>query len=248
VNDVNFMSYADAAYATTLLKRGNDEVELVVEKGWKKFNKEKDVDKHHDKPSRDSLAVNGDNFKDKAITSPQGRASVSGDSSKDKSKKKRRGSVKSTSIDTDESALGDEKFHTSIEIPKSNSQSDSGLSSSRQKSQESNGLRFLEHKGDFLCMTIKKKSEKHSGIKVKEVQGIFILKKVPTYEKRIPLGSHILAINGSSSFTTAEEAKELIDGTKDKVVLIINYEQPVLQKCPCCGKWIMTNGEHYEEK
>jgi PDZ domain-containing secreted protein len=198
VNDVNFMSYADGPYATTLLKRGNDEVSLVVEKGWKEFNKEKDVDEHHDKPSRDSLVVNGDDSKDKAIMS--------------------------------------------------NSRSDSGLASSRHKSQESNGLRFLEHEGDFLCITIKKKSEKHAGIKVKEVQGIFILTKVPSYEKRIPLGSHVLAINGSSSFSTAEEAKELIGGTKDRVVLIINYEQPVLENCPCCGKWITTNGEHYEEK
>jgi hypothetical protein len=248
VNNVNFMSYADAAYATTLLKRGNDEVSLVVEKGWKKFNKQKDVNEHHDKPSRGSLVVNGDDSKDRAIKSLQRCASGSGDSSGDKSKKKRTESVKSTSTDTDESALGDEKFHTSTEIPKSNSRSDSGLSSSRHKSQESNGLRFMEHKGDFLCITIKKKSEKHAGIKVKEVQGIFILKKVPSYEKRIPLGSHILAINGSSSFSTAEEAKELIDGTEDKVVLIINYDQPVLQKCPCCGKWMTTNGEHYEEK
>lgn len=247
VNDVNFMSYADATYATTLLKRGNDEVSLVVERGWKKFNMERDVDKNHDMPSRDSLAVGADDAtKDKAIKSPQRRRSGSGDSSKgiSKSTKKRRESFKSTSTDTDESTLGDEKLRNSIEILKSKSDS----SPSRHMGQESNGFRFIEHKGDFLCITVMKKSEKHPGIKVKEVQGMFILKKVPIYEKRIPLGSHILAINGSSNFRTADEAKNLIDGTEGKVVLIINYEQPVLQACPCCGKWITTNGEHYEEK
>mmetsp|Transcript_35730 Transcript_35730/g.86467 ORF Transcript_35730/g.86467 Transcript_35730/m.86467 type:complete len:108 (+) Transcript_35730:1110-1433(+) len=107
-------------------------------------------------------------------------------------------------------------------------------------------MRFLEHKGDFLCITIKKKSEKHPGIKIRESRGMFLLKKIPSYEKRVALGSRVLAINGSS-FKTEEEAQDLIDRTRDKVILIIDFEQPVLQECPSCKTWLFPNGEQYKE-
>eukprot|EP00980_Cylindrotheca_fusiformis_P021441 scaffold8301_cov184-Cylindrotheca_fusiformis.AAC.9 len=237
VNDVNFMSYADAAYATTLLKRGNKEVSLVVEKGWKKLNMEKDVDKNHNLPSKDSIATNKNDSKDKSVKVPHRRPSTS-------KKKRRRESAKSTSTDADGSRLDAGKVQGHLMIQKLNSKS----GPARHKTQTSNGLRFMEHKGDFMCITILKKSEKSPGIKVKEAAGIFVLKKLPSYEKRVPLGSRILAINGYSQFSSVNEAKDLIDRTEGKVVLIIDYEQPVLQTCPCCGKWMTTNGEHHELK
>lgn len=227
VNDVNFLSYADGNYATTLLKRADDTVHLVVEKGWTTWDP-KFTDENHDKP----VVEDGQpkvlkkeakkEHKDVGIKAPTRRASGSGEALREEvmgnwGKSKARAASK--------------------ERPEK---------PSHEEGKGPNGLRFLEHKGDFLCVTIKKKSEKHPGIKIKESKGLFLLKKVPNYEKRVALGSRVLAINGCG-FKTDEEANDLIDRTKDKVVLIIDYEQPVLQECPSCATWLFPNGEQYEE-
>lgn len=221
VNGSNFMSYVDENYATTLLKRAKGECELIVEKGWKCFNGKTDTDDSHGKPSRDSLLQNR------------------GDS---------RGDLTSnTSIDQMRSRRNEEQNKKSTKSEKGYMLKTSDHSTSHM-SGDSKGIQFLEHKGDYCVITIKKKSESKPGIKVKKTEGKFILKKVPSYEKRVPLGSKILAINGSSDFSSVDEAKDLIQGTKEKVVLIIDFEEPVLQQCPCCGKWMTMNGEHFTEE
>lgn len=231
INGTNFMSYVDKTYAETILKRAKGECELVVERGWDNFNADNDVDELHDKPSRDSIVENQE-----ALTSPNQhshRSSVSVEKVISPSESSEEPKTKASTTKHKEDISTEAKA--------------SGDSSSPTGEDNSRGIKFLEHKGDFLKITIKKKSEKSPGIKVKKTEGIFILKKVPSHEKRVPIGSQILAINGSSDFTTVDEAKALIDGTKDKVVLIINFDQPVLQECPCCKKWMTTNGEHFEE-
>lgn len=223
VNDVNFLSYADGPYAVTLLKRGEGEVSIVVEKGWSTWDP-KFTDENHnrpvleDEPKEDNNEANKES-KDVGIKAPTRRASGSGEIL--------RGEV-----------MGNrEERAASKDHPKK---------PSHEEGKGPNGLRFLEHKGDFLCVTIKKKSEKHPGIKIKETKGLFLLKKVPNYEKRVALGSRVLAINGCG-FKTEEEAQDLIDWTRDKVVLIIDFEQPVLQECPSCATWMFPNGEIYQE-
>eukprot|EP00526_Cylindrotheca_closterium_P010589 CAMPEP_0113633780 /NCGR_PEP_ID=MMETSP0017_2-20120614/17586_1 /TAXON_ID=2856 /ORGANISM="Cylindrotheca closterium" /LENGTH=396 /DNA_ID=CAMNT_0000544445 /DNA_START=149 /DNA_END=1336 /DNA_ORIENTATION=- /assembly_acc=CAM_ASM_000147 len=204
VNDVNFLTYSDGKYAATLLKRGEGEVGLVVEKGWTTWDP-KFTDKKHNKPTGEEPPPPVEETKERetkteskdvGIKAPRRRASGSGEVLREEVRGK----------STDRS-----KKPTHEEGP--------------------NGMRFLEHKGDFLCITIKKKSEKHPGIKIRESRGMFLLKKIPSYEKRVALGSRVLAINGSS-FKTEEEAQDLIDRTRDKVILIIDFEQPVLQECP----------------
>lgn len=253
VNDVNFMNYADGPYADILLTKSKEKVSMVLEKGWKTFNAETDTDSCHNKPSKDSSVGDNSEMKEskhKSSSKDSKKKLQRRHSSKSK-KKTRRPSNRSTGTDNS-SFDGDNKFEIQLSGD-SGSSGDSDDQDSRYvvalfspKESSTSNLRFLEHAGDYLCVTIKKKSEKHPGIKVQKVEGMFILKKVPSYEKRIPIGSEVLAINGSY-FKSEGDAKGLIDGTPDRVVLIINFEQPVLQVCPCCGKWMTTNGEHFKE-
>ncbi|KAL3939263.1 MAG: hypothetical protein SGBAC_005988 [Bacillariaceae sp.] len=222
VNEVNFLSYSDGRYADTLLKRGEGEVELVVEKGWTTWDP-KFTDKKHNRPGEEDEPKEGKRetkveSKDVGIKAPCRRASGSGEVLR-------------------EEVLGKHKDRAASK--------DRPKKSTHEAGKGPNGLRFLEHKGDFLCVTIKKKSEKHSGIKIRENNGMFLLKKVPGYEKRVALGSSVVAINGSN-FKTEEEAQDLIDQTRDQVVLIIDFEQPVLQECPKCSTWLFPNGEQYK--
>ena len=95
----------------------------------------------------------------------------------------------------------------------------------------SNGLRFQEHKGDYVCVTIKKKSEIDPGIKFKKREGKIILSKVPEQDKkRIPVGTQLFAINGISDINTTTRAREIINKTMKEVVLFINFEGLILSR------------------
>eukprot|EP00980_Cylindrotheca_fusiformis_P021440 scaffold8301_cov184-Cylindrotheca_fusiformis.AAC.8 len=342
VNDVNFMTYADANYAATLLKRAKGDVNIIVEKGWAEMDMNVDVDPHHDKPCRVSVArpdvAFGNNTVDhkprnvveqmldkldsqhRAIKDRQsGRLDKSFDST-DSKKVEENDLSGNTSLSTlDKLDASKKSDNTSLStLDRLNSQrtavveksqtgrlgksqddkktslsplrtADSELSQDQTPSnavakmlnkldsekkairerhagrlnrsfdstdnEQDKGvginsrtlsplrkadsplhesrnpclgsLRFLREKGDFICVSVKKISEIDPGVRVKKREDRFILHKLPNHEKRIPVGVRVLAINGNADFRTVVEAKEVINATKDEVVLFIDFQDLV---------------------
>ena len=101
---------------------------------------------------------------------------------------------------------------------------------------------------DFARVTVKKISERKSGVSVTKTEGKFILTAVPNYEKRISVGDEVLAINGTRNINTAIKANDLIDRTKGNVVLIVNFDGPKDFECPCCGEAMTCKGMHIKGK
>ena len=218
VNDVNFMSYADASYAKTLLRRAKGECELIVEKGWDKFRIGTDVDDCHDKPSKDYMLREKDKSSD-AVTNMLDK--IDKEKQALRERQARRSSKKAQVTISDDASLDEGELS-----PRS-------VTSFARMSQGSfsNGLRFQQHKGDYVCVTIQKKSEIDPGIKFKKREGKIILSKVPQQDaKRIPVGTHVFAINGISAINTATKAREIMDKTMEEVVLFINFERLVLSR------------------
>lgn len=107
-----------------------------------------------------------------------------------------------------------------------------------------------DYDGDIIRIRVKKKSESDPGIKVHKTAGIFILTKLPTHEKRINIGSQVLAINGVMNINTVVKAESLMKQTKEFVTLMVDFSSPIDRRrnCPCCGDSLYPNGEHVRSK
>mmetsp|Transcript_14637 Transcript_14637/g.35304 ORF Transcript_14637/g.35304 Transcript_14637/m.35304 type:complete len:494 (-) Transcript_14637:67-1548(-) len=90
----------------------------------------------------------------------------------------------------------------------------------------SNGFKknMRKHQGGYLCISVRKMSERNPGIKLRRKDSMFILDRLPHDENRIPVGLQVLAINGNDSFTTVVKANELIDSKKQEVELCVSFE------------------------
>lgn len=276
VNNVNFMTYSDAKYAATLLKRAKGDASIIVEKGWGKLDVKADVDPHHDLPSRESVSPAKPDRNDEKARREAGHGNIVymgvgkadkntavdphhhkpshesfsspkpdghdekarvGTSHGDvvtkmldkldmerKAIKERQADRLNKSFDSADGVVEEKTSHlNSMASPERKP-----VSATRADHRPfSDGLRFQQDKGDFICVSIKKNSELEPGVRVKKREGKFILHKLPEHEKRIPVGVQIFAINGRSDFSTVVEAKEIINATRDKVVLFINFNDLV---------------------
>jgi hypothetical protein len=110
----------------------------------------------------------------------------------------------------------------------------------------SGSMRFEDYEGDYIHVTVKKKSEDDPGIAVEKSEGKFFLTALPEQEKRIAVGSRVLAINGTMNINTVVKAEDLINRAKGKVVLMIDFNTPVAKnlRCPCCAESMTANGNH----
>lgn len=97
---------------------------------------------------------------------------------------------------------------------------------------------------DFIRVTVKKISDRKSGVSLMKTEGKFILTAVPNYEKRISVGDEVLAINGTRNINTVVKADDLINRSKGSVVLIVNFDCPKDFECPCCGEPMTCKGKH----
>ena len=107
-----------------------------------------------------------------------------------------------------------------------------------------------DYGGDFIRITVAKKSESKPGIQVKKIEGKLILVGLPSHEKRIPLGVQVLAVNGQMNLSTAKKAKEVMKKTAGHVTLMIDFSSSIVSQlsCPCCGDPIVANGNHVSGK
>ncbi|KAG7355692.1 PDZ domain containing protein [Nitzschia inconspicua] len=107
-----------------------------------------------------------------------------------------------------------------------------------------------DYDGDIIRIKVQKHSESEPGIKVRKTAGIFILTSLPKHEKRINIGSQVLAINGVMNINTVAKAETLINQTKRFVTLMVDYSSPLdkQRNCRCCGDLIYPNGEHAHPK
>ena len=133
----------------------------------------------------------------------------------------------------------------------SHSSSSIQLQSSLQSSQHSssNGsLKWDEYDGDYMKVTVRKKSMDESGISLMKTEGKFILTQVPDHETRISPGMQVLAINGVANLHTIIKADDLIKRSSVVVVLYIAFNEPVENtwNCPCCGKAMNAEGCHVQ--
>jgi C-terminal processing protease CtpA/Prc len=225
VNDVNFMTYADAKYATTLLKRAKGDVDIIVEKGWEKLDMKTDVDRHHDEPSRDSESTDGNTHGKRkhgdVVIKMLDQLDMERKAIKERHADRLNKSFESTYSNVQERSLDKKDRASTMGKPDSFNRISQGSFS--------NGLHFQQYNGDYLCVSIRKNSETHPGVKLKKREGKFFLHKLPEHEKRIPVGVQIFAINGRSCVVvdTVIKAKEMINATKEEVVLFINFDDLV---------------------
>ena len=105
-----------------------------------------------------------------------------------------------------------------------------------------------EYDGDYICVKVKKISEKNPGIELKKTQGLFLLTRIPDDEKRINIGAQIIGINGTMNINTLDKARDLMKQTKEYVTLMVDFSSPIekLRNCPCCGESIYANGDHVD--
>jgi hypothetical protein len=158
--------------------------------------------------------------------------------------------------DSEESSLGgDFEVKGNMVPPLSPSASANRLSMSRQNhsmsrqnhssnASWSDSLQFEDFGGDYIRVTVKKNSENDPGIAVEKTAGKFILTALPEHEKRVGLGSQVLAINGTTNINTVIKAEDLMKSKSGEVVLIINLPTEHSLSCPCCGDSMTATGEH----
>ena len=111
-------------------------------------------------------------------------------------------------------------------------------------------MRLEDYGGDFIRITVAKKSESKPGIQVKNIEGKLILVGLPSREKRVPLGVQVLAVNGHMNISTTKKAKEIMKKTAGHVTLMIDFSSSIVSQlsCPCCGDPIFANGDHVSGK
>ncbi|CAJ1900097.1 unnamed protein product [Cylindrotheca closterium] len=110
-----------------------------------------------------------------------------------------------------------------LPVRKYSSPSSNGFSTPSKTGLAKNNL-LQNHPGGYLSISVRKKSERSPGIKLRRKDNIFILDRLPHDENRIPLGVQVLAINGDDSFGTVVKANELIDSRKQEVELSVSFE------------------------
>ncbi|KAL3939264.1 MAG: hypothetical protein SGBAC_005989 [Bacillariaceae sp.] len=76
----------------------------------------------------------------------------------------------------------------------------------------------------YLCISVRKMSERSPGIKLRSKDSIFILDRLPHDENRIPVGVQVLSINGNDRFDTVVKANELIDSKRQEVELCVSFD------------------------
>lgn len=105
---------------------------------------------------------------------------------------------------------------------------------------------FDNFDGDFLRVTVAKESEAQPGLLLEKTEGKFLLTEVPQHEKRIFPGMQVLAINGVVNLHTTTKAEDLINRTKGKIELILDFSTPFKAdaKCPCCSRQMTPDGKH----
>jgi hypothetical protein len=105
---------------------------------------------------------------------------------------------------------------------------------------------YEDFDGDFLKVTVQKESEAQPGLLLEKTEGKFLLTAVPQNEKRIFAGMQVLAINGVVNLHTITKAEDLINRSKGRVELIIDFTSPVKpeSKCPCCSRQMTPEGKH----
>jgi hypothetical protein len=169
--------------------------------------------------------------------------------SKRKGFKSPRPASKVDTSDSEESSIGgDLEGKGKLTPPLSLSASANILSMSRkshsQNASWSDSLQFEDFGGDYIRVTVKKNSEDDPGIAVEKTAGKFILTALPEHEKRVCLGSQVLAINGTTNINTMIKAEDLMKRKSGEVVLIINLPTEQSLSCPCCGDSMTATGEH----
>jgi hypothetical protein len=91
------------------------------------------------------------------------------------------------------------------------------------KSSASADFDYNSFDGDFIKITVKRGSERKSGIHVEKLDGKFILVALPLHEKRNVLGMQVLAINEQSTLHAATKAIDVLNRTEGEVRLVLDF-------------------------